>query len=493
MKKSILKIFAVLALAVGVSSCGNDYLETEYSRGIDVETALSSVENIGTALNGTYYRLIYYGFAGNYATSIGDIPTDLSYWNGKTGHWDKLYLYTHVDTDSYLSGIWNYGYKVIDNSSRIIKAVKELYASATEEEKMYLDLYAAEAYALRGYAELVLTNIFAHQIKVNGVDFSNELGIVIVDEPVEAFAEVTRSTVGQSYTAILNDFNASLTHFGAVGGDRGDLNYFGIAAVQGLMARTYLYMEEWTNAAKYAQAALDTAEISTLTYKAADYAGLYASGTSNVESFFALGIDTNNNWSANSCGTLWSTYNYSPSPKLRAMYGANDIRTSIFAWDKTSTDGVPVFKAGKFAHTASGNSAYGTNYIVNAPEMFLIIAEALAHDTTKLADAQAALLTVAKRNADIQTVADLPSSQADILTFIQDERARELFQEGLRLYDLRRWGLKVSVAAYNAPSIAYTYNNYDISNLVYPIPAAEINAGYGVVQNPNWSSTRPAK
>jgi hypothetical protein len=122
--------------------------------------------------------------------------------------------------------------------------------------------------------------------------------------------------------------------------------------------------------------------------------------------------------------------------------------------------------------------------------MFLTIAEAQAQKD-QVAAAQAALLTVAKRNADIKTTADLPATKAEILTFIQDERARELFQEGLRLYDLRRWDAKVSVGANKAPAISFAYNNYQISNLVYPIPASEINAGFGVEQNASWSSVRP--
>lgn len=356
---------------------------------------------------------------------------------------------------------------------------------------MYLNLYAAEAYALRGYAQLVLTNVFGHQIKVNGTDFSDELGIVLVDEPIELFTEVSRATVGQSYAAILSDFQDALTKFAAIGGDRGDMRYFGVAAVQGLMARTYLYMENWGAAKKSAADALATAEITELTYDAADYAGLYASATSNAESFFALGIDVSNNWSANSCGTLWSTYNFSPSPKLLSMYGENDVRTAIFEWDAKSTAINPVFKSGKFAHKSSGNSAYGTNYIVNAPEMFLIIAEAEAQSNTDMTPAQEALLTVAKRNTDITSVDDLPSTKEEILSFIKDERARELFQEGLRLYDLRRWDAKVSVGANKAPAISFAYNNYQISNLVYPIPASEINAGFGVEQNASWSSVRP--
>ena len=47
----------------------------------------------------------------------------------------------------------------------------------SEEEKKTLNQYMAEAYALRGYAELILVNVFGHQVKVNGNDFSSTPGL----------------------------------------------------------------------------------------------------------------------------------------------------------------------------------------------------------------------------------------------------------------------------------------------------------------------------
>ena len=297
--------------------------------------------------------------------------------------------------------------------------------------------------------------------------------------------------MGQSYEAVVGDLKNALTHFTAAGGDRGELYYFNVAATYGLLARTYLYLEQWEDAADSAQAALDAKGISALAYTAADYRALYTSNA-NVESMYALAISATDNWSANSCGTLWSTYNFSPSPKLQALYETTDCRTAIFGWAGTSTDAVPIFTGGKYSCHSSGNSAYATNYIVNAPEMFLIIAEANVQSSTgTVAAAQQALLNVAKRNSAITSASDLPANKSDLLTFIKDERARELFQEGLRLYDLRRWNENADVYAYQAPNIAFTYTGYKISDLIFPIPSDEITAGFGVEQNEGWAATLP--
>ena len=488
--KYILSGVTAVALAASFSSCGDSYLETKYYKGVDVDGALTSPELIQTALTGTYYNLYHYKFAGNYAVSIGDIPTDLTYWNTLTGHWDDLYQYSFDETDLYLGYIWEYGYKVVDNSARVIVAADALLANASDATKKALNEEKAEAYALRAYANLVMVNIFGHQVKVAGKDFSAQPGLVVSNEPIPALTNVERSSVGATYEAIVSDLKNSIACFDAAGANGKDKCVFTKAAAEGLLARAYLYLEDWKNAKAYAQAALTDAGVEKLTYTAGAYKALYNGEGSNTESFFYLSIDAAHNWSANSCGTLYSTYNFSPSPKLQALYQETDVRKAIQEWDKTSTADVPVYGGGKYAAFATANPANATCYLINAPEMYLIIAEAELNAGT-VADAQAALLNVAKRNTAITTVADLPQTKDALYSFLKDERARELFQEGLRLWDLRRWGDKVSVEAYSAPEVKFHVNNYNISDLVYPIPADEINAGFGVAQN-DWAKTLPA-
>lgn len=496
MKSIYLKAAMALCIGFGTVSCGDDFLDTKIYNGVDLDKGLSTVPNIENALNGAYYRLFYYPFAGNFSLCIGDIASDVAYWNGVSSHQDAFYRFAALDTDITLEDIWNYGYKVIDNSSRVIDACPALYEGASADEKVTLDMCSAEAYALRAYATWNLVNIFGHQIKCNGQDYSSEPGIVVVEHPVPAYSKVERATVGETYAAILKDLNSSIEYFNKAGEDKGTIFYFTPGAVYGLMARVNLYMENWNDAYSNAKKALEVSGKTVNAYTGAAYKALYNGGESNTESIFALDINSRNNWSANSCGSQWSTYDYSPSPWLQSIFESTDVRTSIMAFEPAN-DGtpsnqtsVPVYEGGKFGAYASGNPAYAANYLINAPEMYLIMAEAKLK-TNDLNGAKDNLLVVAKRNTAIASVSDLPASAADVMQFIKDERARELFQEGHRLYDLRRWAEKANVYAYNSPEIKYTFTNYDISKFVFPIPAAEINAGFGVTQTPGWSDALP--
>ena len=170
-------------LTVSATGCGDKFLDTDIYNGTDNETLLATPDGVGVALNGAYYRLSQYYFAGNYATTLGDLSSDIIYWNGDNNHQNASYEFNYLDTYYGFQYIWVYGYKVIDNAARVIQRADDLMPSFPEYESD-LYRYKAEAYALRAYAMFVLTNTFGHQVKVNGQDFSNELGVAIVDTPV---------------------------------------------------------------------------------------------------------------------------------------------------------------------------------------------------------------------------------------------------------------------------------------------------------------------
>lgn len=491
MKTLYVKALGVVLAAGALTACGDGFLDAKQYNAVDIDSGLSSVTNIGYAVNGEYYRLFYYTFAGNYATMIGDIASDISYWNGDAAHFSNLYQFTPTVTESYLRYIWEYGYKVVDNSARVIKAGKALESEVTGDDLLELKEYMAEAYALRAYANLAMVNVFCHQVKVNGTDYSSELGLVVVDEPIGSNDQVSRGTVGETYAQILSDLALSIDYFDQCGIDQGEDTYITPKAVYGLLSRANLYLENWDAVITNAKKALELSGITELTYDASAYKQLYNGGGSNTESMFYLAINSTTNWSANSCGTLWSTYCYTPSPYLKSLMAADDIRTTIWAMSDDSTDTHPKMEdGGKFGAYAYGNPAYATNYLVNAPEMYLNMAEAYLAKN-QISDAQDALLVVAKRNPAITSAADLPSEAAALKSFLQDERARELFQEGFRLWDLRRWNKTCNVYATGAPAIDAYMQDVQLSNVIFPIPEVEINTKRGVVQNEGWSDSMP--
>lgn len=484
--KKLYRILGLFFATAVMCGCGSKFLDTDYPTGVDVDNGLNNVNNIETATNGVYYRLFNYRFAGNYAISIGDFSADMTAFVDGTSHFNSIFKYDVTPNDIYLEGIWNWGYKTVDNAARVIKASNQIMDEQSDDDQERLKLCIAQASALKGLATLYLTNIFALPIKVNGTDNGSTLGVVAVEEPIQAFQQIERATVAQCYQLIIDDFQRAIDLFEELGYDSGDTNYLGLAAVEGLMARTLLYMEDYDNAKTHAQNAL-TLFNGSMIYTREDYRAMYASTSGNSESIFKLAINSTDSWSANSSGALWTTYGFKPNFAYTALVtgaGKDDIRDVLL---ENKQDGS--YGGGKF-YGEGGNPAIATQFMVRIPEMYLIIAECeLKSANGTLANAKAALLNVAKRNLDITTVDDLPADAAGVLAFLEEERARELFQEGHRFYDLRRWGKMASVFA-NAGN-TYTYTNYDIAKFCYPIPAAEVRSNFGVVQTNNWNSFLP--
>ena len=167
---------------------------------------------------------------------------------------------------------------------------------------------------------------------------------------------------------------------------------------------------------------------------------------------------------------MYNSYGLSINANFLATYGDDDIRAKVMNME-----------AGKFIGTSEGANANSIP-ILTLPELYLIIAEAEAAQGNYAAAKEALATLLAARYTDFDA-ATLPTD-ASLVTRIRTERNKELIQEGFRWYDARRWGEKITVSA-------GAFKDFDIAQFVYPIPANEINAGYGVTQTENWSATMP--
>ncbi|MGK9118395.1 RagB/SusD family nutrient uptake outer membrane protein [Olivibacter jilunii] len=118
-------------------------------------------------------------------------------------------------------------------------------------------------------------------------------------------------------------------------------------------------------------------------------------------------------------------------------------------------------------------------------ETLLIFAEAENEVNGPTSEAYEALNAIRRRsNASLQSVGNMDQQQ--FRSFVLEERRRELHLEGVRAWDLRRWGIYLPVMnaiGVDANNIIKRRNN---AHLLFPIPEEEINSNPGMVNNPGW-------
>lgn len=500
MKRVINKIVFSLALVSVLTSCGKDFLNTDYNEGVDLEDALTTVPKVETAVTGAYYNLINYRFAGRDVIAMGDIASDLSNHNYATNHFTNIFNYNISETNIYLKEIWEYGYKAVSLSARIIEAGEKLLPTVSPVEKYTLNHSMAQAHGIRALAYHYMVNIFALPYKVddttnittnNGINNGMQLGLPLVDKPIPAFSKVSRSTIEKTYQAINSDIDAAIRYFEGLDPKSyaPEAAYINTASMYAFRARVALAEQKYEDAIVAAKKAQELAENmfgkKELAYTTKEVVELYKTNQDNRENLFYIARSASEHFSANSIGTLYSNYGVRPNDAYVALLSDSDVRKVL-----------PTYKGGKYMGIASGSSfnpAISSIPLFRLPELHLIIAEShLKKATPDIAEAKKALLVVASRDRAYVTDSNgdgtmnkvLPDAGEALFDSLKNERARELFWEGHRISDLKRWGKKVSVENGRR-------KYFEIWKFCYPIPADEVNSGFGVVQNPNWSNALP--
>lgn len=468
------KIYTIIVL-IGtlVSSC-DSYFDVELHQNIPADNAYNTVSDITNALNGAYYALGTYRFQGRNVPALGDLASDNGIASATSGHFVAISTYTYSETTGDFSDIWTYGYQVVDRTTRVINGAKALLAkgSLSEADQSTLNSAIAQSYALRAYSAFMMVNIFGLPY---GTDNDANGGLVVVEaEPIEAGVNVSRASVKDTYDWILRDIKQANTVPNVV--TSSPQFYFNPAAVKALEARVNLYMKNYGVAKEAAQKAIDLRGANPVSD--AEYVEMWKSIAISGEDIFTIPKTTDDNLSANALNTLYGTYKSTMTADLAATIGANDIRKKLIG----TSNGVENHPK-KFDGIQDA-AAVNNIPVFRVSEMYLIIAEVCAQ--TGDSGAQEALFFTAKRNKDITAASQLPSSKDALLTFISVERRREFFAEGQRWYDARRTGEKIMLNDGNV-------QNFDVAKIVMPIPSSEINAGFGVQQNPTWKESMPVQ
>lgn len=487
MKKILNKISIVLSLALAVSSCDFD---TELQQNVDTADAFKNVQDVTNGTTGAYQALAYYPFLGNYAIAFGDFAGGLANGSASSGHFYSVSYWSVSDTDEEMEGIWQYGFKVVDAAVRTINGADALLAAnpdMSDDDKATIYYNVSQCYALRALAYFTMTQYFCYPYS-KGAD---QKGLPIVkDQPVEAFQNATRASLGDTYSFMLDDIKKALEYNEEAGSP--SLQYFFLnkAAFYALKARVCLYMGNYADAEAAAKKAIElkgkgNATYTDLTPNNETYLTMWASLNPSDEDIFTLSKTTDDNLSANALNTLWGSYYGKVSTYGQSFFSDTDVRAQLIGVVDSNSPASMKWQG------IESSQATSNIPIFRKSEMALIIAECEARNGN-ITEAQKYVGYTAKRDSQYAAedgscdLSKLPSDKDALLEFIWKENTREFLGEGHFYSEARRLDKTVTV-------MAGTCTTFRPANFVFPIPAAEINAGFMKDQNTGWEDGLPER
>lgn len=444
-----LKLVAVIALAFSMTSCleklpGDYILEDE---------GMKTLSDAEQTLTGIYTAYMSGALYSGYLTLCPDIQSDLVYAvQGNTNTYGMLWLWDIRSTNSEIEAVYAALYRVIGRCNFYLDKVDELRASLTDDaEIQYLDYYTGEVYCARALAYSELIKCFCKAY--DPATAATELGVVLADT---YFGEkpAKRASLKESYEFVINDLKKAEEMLDEEN-DYFDAPYFTNASAHAIHARVALYMQDWDAAIEHSTVLIesDAFELATarsyVTSSQSFLQYLWTNDTS-YENIWRIGYTTTSYGGAQ--GSVFLNFttdyyyyypDYVPAQWVLDLYASGDARyNAYFANLQTG-----------YSHQLTwpllvkyyGNESLMQNliYHVNMPkplrlaEQYLIRAEAYCE---KGSYASASADLTALRETRYTTGGNLSVNESNWKETISDERVRELYMEGFRLHDLKRWG-----------------------------------------------------
>lgn len=439
------------ALMTLATSC----LDKEPTHAILADEAITNVSEANQAMIGIYADFkSSYLYSGN-LTLLPDIQADLVYAvNGYSNVYGDVWRWNINATNSDIEAVYGSLYKVIGDCNFFFEEVAK-WENNIEDDTAYEQLQGikGEAYFARALAYSELIKCFCKAY--DPATAENELGVVLVSSYSNP-GEMTRASLYDSYQFVLSDLEKAAEML-EIDEDE-DLNnvmntpYFTYYTVKALQARVYLYMQDWDNAVKAATEVIDSdyfilSDVNTIytgNYSYYDYMWQYDQST---EIIWKVGFTATSY--GGRLGQVFLNYDYQtyrpdyvPGSSALALYAAEDLRYNAFFGQTTTGYGLTWPLLIKY----HGNQDFMNNYrilhvsmpkVFRLSEQYLIRAEAYCR-LNKFSDASSDITTL--RKARYSSYGSATLSEDSWLDEISNERVRELFMEGFRLHDLKRWG-----------------------------------------------------
>ncbi|MGA0558459.1 RagB/SusD family nutrient uptake outer membrane protein [Larkinella sp. VNQ87] len=456
------KILTAILFLATVSSC-NNILEIEPLSQISSNQAFTDLNSAQGVVNGMYNNLqIVYQWR---VQVISDVASDMSQ---QIDTWDALIAADEFNfgaDNSEVEDLYTSLYRCIDIANNIIAYVPGMSVTQADKDDMM-----GQAYFVRGLAYFDLARFWGGVPNVYGTE-----GAVIKLTPSVGISQddyATRSTLRQTYDQAEKDLLEALaklpeTRATAVLSKAKATK----PAARALLARYYLYNQQWANAEKYATDAIANRALNT------PFETIFKTKNS-AETLFELQFNETDGQGIRQ----W----YYPSSQngrggtalhdeMYAQMVANpaDVRGTLAARNTTAN----VYYTTKWSAAQNADNFQ----LLRMAEQYLIRSEARA-EQNNLTGAADDLNAVRTRAGIAKTTA---ATKADLISAILQERKLEFVGEGQRWFDVIRRGLGLTVfsSVRRSKGSLPSYSIKVAGRQVLPFPSAEVRTNTNIQQN----------
>lgn len=456
-------IIVTLLLSVYLFSSCEDFVEVAAPENKMVRDVV--FENEGTAksaMTGIYNELFRAQFSNGQRNSItilsgfsGDNISNIYDTNIERIQFEQNEI--TPDNSGNLS-IWSSAYNIIYMTNSLLEGLQNS-GGISEQVKNQLE---GEARFIRAFSYFNLVNLYSDIPLLLTTDYEeNQLS--------------SRTPMGEVYEEVINDLLLAEELLGAEfpENERTRVNSYTASA---LLARVYLYLEDWDNAELYSSKVIDaTSNYEILNDPEEVFLANSKEAIWQISPLGGGGLSTHTN-EGNLLivdPVLFFLAGIELEEELAAIYDQEDKRLANWiGYDS----GLEVFFAHKYKIRNSNDYPIEEySMVMRLAEQYLIRAEARAH----LGDLPEALqdIDVIRKRAGISLISETSPEigQQALLNIIMQERRKELFTEwGHRWFDLKRTGRADEVLGSQNPL-------WEATDIWYPIPSEER------MRNPNLS------
>ncbi len=347
--------------------------------------------------------------------------------------WQKQVGLGFTGSDEYDDALdWNRLYKSIVAANVILEELGNL-STKDKETEIQARRIKGEALFNRATDFFLLVNLFGDAYQPDLAD--QTLGIPLKLTSYAEVGEFTRANLKDVYAQILSDLNSAEEALRDIPQQSiYRINHAGICL---FLSRVYLYMQDYDNAIVWAQKCIDEApdvedlnSFTTNLFSEENRSVLFTMGGNII----AENIYEYDPWGT---GPEVITGQFIVGSELYNSFADNDLRKTNFFHINDMYPGIPFYDK-QYSDGMSSNAELSDCFTIRTAEAWLNLAEAYAVKG-ETANAQAAIESLLKNRIETSSFESVAQTGTELVSFIRDERRKELCMEGHRWFDLRRY------------------------------------------------------